>query len=250
MKLCQPGRQRLVNGWLLRVQSLILPPSCVLCGERGQAPILDLCRPCAQDLSLNLHACHQCAAPLAGPVADALICGRCLRQPPRFDRAFVPFRYTYPLDQLIRAFKYRGILSYGRVLGSLLAERLSARQMPTPELIVPVPLYPSRQRERGFNQASELARPISQSLNVPFDERLCRRIRATADQTELDARSRRRNVRRAFEVTGKIGLRHVAVLDDVLTTGSTANEVTRVLKRAGVETVEIWAVARAQPANT
>ncbi len=119
-----------------------------------------------------------------------------------------------------------------------------------PELIVPVPLHPLRQRERGFNQASELARPISQRLNVQFDARLCRRIRATADQTELDARARRRNVRRAFEVSGSIRLRHVAVLDDVLTTGSTANEMARALKRAGVETVEIWAAARAQPVNT
>jgi ComF family protein len=162
----------------------------------------------------------------------------------------VPFRYTYPLDQLIRAFKYRGILSYGRVLGSLLADRLSSRQGTMPELIVPVPLHPSRHRERGFNQASELARPVSQCLNVPFDERLCRRIRATVDQTELDARSRRQNVRGAFEVAGKTALRHVAVLDDVLTTGSTANEIARMLMRAGVETVEIWAVARAQSVNT
>ena len=244
MKLCQPHRQRLVNGWLLRVQGLILPPSCVLCGAHGQAPVLDLCRPCAEDLSLNLCACHRCAAPLTG--AGDLICGRCLRYPPHFDRAFVPFGYVYPLDQLIRAFKYRGILSYGRVLGSLLADRVCTRQEPMPERIVPMPLHPSRQRERGFNQASELARPISQRLNVPFDERLCRRIRATADQTELDARSRRRNVRRAFEGPGKTGLRHVAVLDDVLTTGSTANEMARVLKAVGVETVEIWAVARAQ----
>ncbi len=240
----------MVNGWLLRVQGVILPPTCVLCGARGQPPVLDLCRPCAEDLPLNVQSCRRCAASLTGAVTGDLICGRCLRRAPRFDCAFVPFRYAYPLDQLIRAFKYRGVLSYGRVLGNLLADCLSVRQMPSPELIVPVPLHASRQRERGFNQASELARPISQRLNVPFDERLCRRIRATSDQTELDARARRQNVRRVFEVSTRTRLRHVAVLDDVLTTGSTANEMARVLKRAGVETVEIWAVARAQPVNT
>jgi ComF family protein len=244
MKLCQPGRQRLVNGWLLRVQGLVLPPNCVLCGERGQPPMLDLCPPCAADLELNGCACQRCAAPLAG-TTSTLMCGRCLRRPPRFDSAFAPFRYAYPLDQLLRAFKYRGILSYGRVLGSLLASHVCARGGPLPERIIPVPLHPSRHRERGFNQASELALPVSRRLNVPLDERLCRRIRATVDQTELDARLRRRNVRRAFEVVGSTKLRHVALLDDVLTTGSTASELARVLKRAGVRTVEIWAVARA-----
>ncbi len=250
MKLCQLGQRSLVNGWLLRVQGVILPPSCILCGERGQAPVLDLCRDCASDLPLNTHACLRCATPLPGAPGGELICGHCLRRPPRFERAIVPFRYAYPLDQLVRAFKYRGILSYGRVLGSLLADHLAARPGPGPQLIVPVPLHPSRHRERGFNQADELARPISRRLGIEVADRLCRRVRATADQTELDARTRRRNVRHAFEVTGRLNLPHVAVLDDVLTTGSTASELARVLKRAGARTVEIWAVARAQAANT
>jgi len=249
MKLCQPGQSRLVNGWLLRIQGLLLPPSCVLCGDRGQPPVLDLCRPCSDDLPANEHACSHCAAPLPASVAQEPVCGRCLRHAPRFDRAFVPYRYAYPLDQLLRAFKYRGVLAYGRVLGTLLAERAAAREARLPELIVPVPLHPSRHRERGFNQASELARPLAQRLGIGCEPRICRRIRATEDQTELDARSRRRNVRSAFEVQGTQGLRHVAILDDVLTTGSTANEIARVFKRAGVRTVEVWAIARAQPAN-
>jgi len=200
-------------------------------------------------LPANETACSRCAAPLSGITGGEITCGRCLQRAPRFDLAFVPYRYAYPLDQLIRAFKYRGVLAYGRVLGSLLADQLAARASPRPDLIVPVPLHPSRHRERGFNQATELARPISRRLDIPFDARLCKRVRATADQTELDARSRRSNVRGAFEVEGKLAL-HVAVLDDVLTTGSTASEIARVLKRAGVRTVEIWAVARAQPVKT
>jgi ComF family protein len=173
-----------------------------------------------------------------------------LRRPPPFDGACVPFRYAYPLDQLLRAFKYRGILSYGRVLGCLLASHVAARGAPLPERIIPVPLHPSRHRERGFNQAHELAMPVSRSLSIPLDDRLCRRIRATDDQTELDARQRRRNVYRAFEVLGRMQLRHVALLDDVLTTGSTASELARVFKQAGVKTVEIWAVARAHSVKT
>lgn len=250
MKLCQPGQGSLVNGWLLRVQGLILPPSCVLCGGHGEAPALDLCRACAADLPLNTHACSRCAKPLAGVGDGELVCGQCQRRPPPFERAFVPFRYAYPLDQLVRAFKYHGILSYGRVLGSLLADQLAARAGPLPQLIVPVPLHPSRHRERGFNQAQELARPVSRRLGIAVADRLCRRVRATADQTELDARARRSNVRRAFEVTGRTDLSHVALLDDVLTTGSTASELARALKRAGARSVEVWAVARAQAENT
>ena len=234
----------------MRVQGFLLPPSCVLCGDRGQPPVLDLCRPCAEDLPGNDNCCSCCATPLAAPLSQVRTCGRCLRRAPRFDAASVPYRYSYPLDQLIRAFKYRGVLAYGRVLGTLLADWLAARDAPLPQVIVPVPLHPSRHRERGFNQASELARPITRRLDIPCDDRLCRRIRDTADQTELDARTRRRNVHHAFEVARTIGLRHVAVLDDVLTTGSTANEIARVLKRAGVRTVEVWAVARAQASNT
>ena len=222
----------------------------MLCGGRGQAPVLDLCRDCALDLPSNTPACIQCAAPLTGASAGELVCGRCLRRSPRFERACVPFRYAYPLDQLVRAFKYHGILSYGRVLGSLLADHLAGRAGPQPQLIVPVPLHPSRHRERGFNQAHELARPISRRLGIAVADRLCRRVRATADQTELDARARRHNVRHAFEVAERIDVPHVAILDDVLTTGSTAGELAQVLKRAGARTVEVWAVARAQAENT
>lgn len=240
----------MVNGWLLRVQGAILPPTCVLCGGRGQAPVLDLCQPCAADFPMNLNPCRICAAPLSGAASPDLVCGQCLRKPPRFDRALVPFRYSYPLDELLRRFKYRGILAYGRVLGTVLAEHLALHCKPLPQLVIPVPLHPTRHRERGFNQASELARSVARRLSIRIDDRLCERLRATADQTQLDAKARRGNVRRAFALARKPDARHVAILDDVLTTGSTANEIARVLKRSGVRQVDVWAVARAHSANT
>lgn len=237
----------MVNDWLKRVQALLLPPCCVLCGADGQPPLLDLCAPCDADLPRNAPACVRCAVPLPPNATGVLTCGACLRRPPRFDRAIVPFRYAYPLDHLVRDLKYHGRLAYGRVLGTLLADFLAAADLPRPELLVPVPLFPARHRDRGFNQANEIARPIAERLHIPIADRLCSRVRATEDQTELTAAQRRQNVRRAFALARRPGVRHVAILDDVLTTGSTVDELARVFKRSGVRTVSVWAVARAAP---
>lgn len=194
---------------------------------------------------MNRPACIRCAAPLACVGQSALECRRCLARPPLFDRAFAPFRYAYPIDRLIRGFKYQSRLAWGRVLATLLAQHLRAHAARMPEVLIPVPLHPDRHRERGFNQARELARPLSRLLGIAIDDRLCRRVRATHDQTELNARERRKNLRRAFAVMRATNVRHVALIDDVLTTGSTASELARMLKRAGVKVVDVWAVARA-----
>jgi ComF family protein len=237
----------MVNDWLQRVQAILMPPCCVLCGETGRPPLLDLCAPCDADLPRNALACPRCAAPLAPGAPPGVDCGACLRRRPHFDRADVPFRYAWPLDQLVRGLKYHGQLAYGRVLGTLLAEALLAMDVPRPEIIVPVPLHPARHRDRGFNQASEIASPVATRLRIPIAKRLCVRQRATDDQTALTAAARRSNVRRAFALLRAPGVRHVAILDDVLTTGSTVNEIARVFKRSGVRTVTVWAVARAGP---
>lgn len=235
----------MVDVWLQNIQGLLFPPSCILCGGRGQRPILDLCAGCAADLPQNANSCVRCALPLAGDDSPGRECGKCLGRAPAFDRAVVPFRYAYPVDELIRAFKYQGALARGRVLGTLLAQHLRASDSALPQALIPVPLHADRYRERGFNQAHELARPLSSLLDIAIEDRLCRRVRGTQDQTELNARQRRKNLRKAFELTRATDLEHVALIDDVLTTGSTAGELARVLKRAGVKIVDVWAVARA-----
>jgi len=238
----------MVNGWTAiaqRAQAWILPPSCILCGDRGQPPLLDICAPCAADLPPNLAPCPLCANPLEAGADFTWPCGQCLHQPQPFDRALAPFVYDYPLDQLIHSFKYGGVLAYGRVLGTLLAYHIRTRGEPLPEVLVPVPLHSTRQRERGFNQAHELSRPLSQLLGIPIDDLLCRRKRATEDQTELKAAQRRKNVRNAFSLLRQPTVTHAALVDDVLTTGSTAGELTQLLKSNGVKRVEVWTVARA-----
>ncbi len=173
------------------------------------------------------------------------MCGRCLRRPPRFQRSFCSFAYESPIDHLIRSFKYRGNLAAGRLLAQLFCERAAQRAAALPECIVPVPLATGRYRQRGFNQALELGSHIARKHGIPLCTDIVVRARETAEQAGLKLQQRRRNVRRAFAVVRRIDVRHVVVLDDVMTTGSTANEVAGVLRAAGVAHVEVWAIARA-----
>jgi ComF family protein len=154
-------------------------------------------------------------------------------------------RYVFPVDQLVLALKFAGRLPPGRLLGELLAESVAVACTKHPDVLVPVPLHPARLRERGFNQAMEIARPVSHALGVPVSTRACRRIRATAPQSDLKGKARRRNVRGAFIADEHVAGLHVAVIDDVYTTGSTIAAVTAALRSAGAARVDAWCVARA-----
>jgi ComF family protein len=218
--------------------------NCILCGGAGDADI-DLCRDCAADLPRNESACVVCAEPLpAAASGGRSVCGECLRDPPPFCSSFVPFRFAYPLDHLVRGLKFRNELPCGRVLGQLFAGRLLARREPLPEAIVPVPLAPRRYRQRGYNQASELALAIRRATGVSVKSDVAIRQRETVEQAGLDRKARRRNVTGAFAAVAPMHVRHVAILDDVVTTGSTVRELAQVLRRAGAEQIEIWAIAR------
>jgi len=225
---------------LRQLHRWLLPWRCLLCGDAG-ADGLDLCLACAVELPRNTSCCARCALPLPTPAA---LCGQCQRKPPPWHAAWAPFRYGWPLDRLEARYKFGRDLAAGRTLAALW------RRMPTPAarpaLILPVPLHRARLRERGYNQALELARPLGGALGIGVRHDLLLRPRATAAQTELDAAARRRNVRGAFVLREGTTLpAHVALLDDVMTTGATLAECARVLRRAGVARVEVWALARA-----
>ena len=223
-----------------RMQQWLLPLRCLLCAAPG-ANGIDLCAACAAELPRNSSCCARCALPLAVPAA---LCGQCQRKPPPWDAAWAPFRYAWPLDRLESRYKFGRDLAAGRVLGTLWQRQPLALALP--ELILPIPLHNGRLRQRGYNQALELARPLARAFDVPLQHDLLQRIRATPAQTELDAATRRRNVRGAFALRRGASLpAHVAVLDDVMTTGATLAECARVLKRAGVLRVDVWALARA-----
>lgn len=222
----------------------VLPWRCLLCGDAGMSGI-DLCAACASELPRNTHRCLRCALPL--PIT-MLQCGRCQRKAPPWDAAWAPFRYAWPLDRLETRFKFHRDLAAGRVLASMWKREPRPRVLP--QLILPVPLHRRRLRARGYNQALELAQSLAHELGVPCRSGALRRIRDTGTQTGLNAVERRRNLRNAFALAKREPLpAHVAVLDDVFTTGATLTACTRILKRAGVAKVEVWALARAPIPN-
>jgi ComF family protein len=217
-----------------------------LCGGAGSEGI-DLCRDCATDLPRNEPACRSCAEPLpAATSGEPSICGACLADPPPFCGSFVPFLYAYPLDRLVRGLKFRNELACGRILGQLFANYVLARADPLPEAIVPVPLAVRRYRQRGYNQASELALAIRRVTGIAITSDVASRQRETAEQAGLDRKARRRNVNAAFAARAPLRARHVAILDDVVTTGSTVHELATVLRQAGAEQIEVWAIARTE----
>jgi ComF family protein len=218
----------------------LLPSRCLLCGARGENGF-DLCEACSADLPRNDCCCTRCALPLETPAA---LCGRCLRRAPPWESAWAPFRYACPLDRLETRFKFGADLAAGRLLSNLWVASRAPEALP--KAVIPVPLHRSRLRSRGYNQALELARPLAMALGIPLLRDALQRTRATDAQTEFSALQRRRNVRGAFAAHFEDDVpSHVAVLDDVFTTGATLAECARVLKRAGVARVDVWALARA-----
>lgn len=218
---------------------MLFGDACFLC--RGAARGV-LCTACEEELPrLPTELCPRCALPSPGGAA----CGRCLAEQPAYDATVAVLSYDFPADALIHALKFRGELALAPFFGGILAEQLARRPgMEGADLVVPVPLAPRRLRERGYNQAMEIARHLGRGAP---ELALCERSRDTAPQMELPYAERQRNVRGSFRCTrGLVGAR-VAVVDDVMTTGATLDEMARTLKRAGATRVVNWVLARTLP---
>lgn len=217
----------------------LLPPRCTLCGAAG-SDRLPLCDACRNELPRLGNACERCAEPL--PVAG--VCGRCLHRPPPQNRAHAAFLYAAPLDCLVQGLKFGRRLGLARLTGALLAKTAQTGHWERPKLLIPVPLHDTRLRQRGYDQAQAIAHETGRRLGIPVDAHACRRVRATAPQTGLALAERRRNVRGAFTVHKPLAVSHVAVVDDVMTTGATAGALATALRRSGVTRVDVWALCR------
>ena len=234
-----------------RLVRWLWPPRCLACRGRGEG--MDLCRPCFQALPWLHHACRCCAIPLAGPTATVFqrdpdpLCGRCLQRPPPLAETHAACLYAAPLDRLLPRFKFHRDLAAGRLLAQLMAARLGplAVQWSAPATLVPVPLHWRRLRQRGYDQALELARPLAAMLGLPLATDALERARHTDPQSTLAADRRRANLRDAFRVGARTALpAHVVLVDDVMTTGATLHAAATALHRAGVERVDAWVCAR------
>ena len=219
-----------------------MPARCLLCGGPGQkAPLLDICTTCQADLP-GIEQELRPGWPVDAPATLQ----------PEIDQLFAPYRYEFPLDSLIPALKYHAQFCVARVFGGLLACAIAAdaakqkldEELPWPEALLPVPLHANRLRSRGFNQAYEIAKPVSRYLRIPIDAGACRRVIDTPAQTGLGAGRRKRNLHGAF-CPRKYDLPNsLVIVDDVVTTGSTVKAIAIALKKQGVKSVRVWSVAR------
>ena len=232
--------------WWRTTLDFLLPPRCVLCGQPSGS--ICICAACKTDLPWSGPRCYQCALPLGSPKDN--ICGACIRKSPPFTHTVCPLQYEFPADRLVQSFKFQRQLAAGRVLSHLMCEYVLANEPSHPDVLIPVPLHNFRMLKRGFNQAGELAAYAGRVLDIPLLTTALRRHRNTKAQSGLSRKQRRKNVRGAFYWHGTQNPgRHVALIDDVMTTGTTVIECARVLRKAGVKRVDVWVAARAIPAN-
>lgn len=224
------------------LRHLLAPPRCLLCRTALDSGLL--CSGCERDLPWNTPACPSCALPQNSASSSASICAQCQKRPPPFDAAWAAFRFAIPIRQSILSLKYHAGFMQARLLGETMAVKLAQREMPLPELLLPVPLHVGRLRRRGYNQALELTRVLARRLDLDFDYRAVNRLHATTDQIGQSAAARRRNLKGVFAVSPRVAGRRVALVDDVMTTGSTLAELTHACRKVGAASVEVWVAAR------
>ena len=212
---------------------------CLFCRQPTAQPLL--CRYCAEELPLLDHHCRLCGTPLAG---GNDFCGHCLLQPPEWDFLHILADFEFPLTGLIHQLKYQHKPLPAALFGRMLAELYPAEET-KPEVILPVPLHWRRQWSRGYNQAQEIARPITKQLQIPCNNQLLTRTRATKVQAGLSRELRQTNLNNAFIIRPHT-YQHVALLDDVVTTGVTVTTLVRLLKESGCQRVDVWAICRTQ----
>ncbi|MFK7815045.1 MAG: double zinc ribbon domain-containing protein [Gammaproteobacteria bacterium] len=224
--------------------AIIYPKVCLHCNDTGHNG-MDICERCFQNLPWVEYACQRCALPL--PNSNSSTCGACMNRDLYFDAASAPFQFDGFIRDAIYQFKFNQKLNQGKLLAQLLLQHIEGMQLETPELIIPVPLHKKRMRQRGYNQALEVARIVGKEYGIKLNYDSVYRNRDTSLQMELPAKQRYKNVKGAFstkESTTVLKNKHVCIIDDVMTTGNTVNEVAKCLRKAGAGRVDVWCVAR------
>jgi ComF family protein len=223
----------------------LLPGRCIICRAQSQRKI-DLCSACEEELPLIHHPCIQCGMPCPSRDDNNIICGHCTAKPPQFARTFCAFAYISPINLLISEFKNGHNLVTGKVMSQVLARRYkqNIKDRPAPHLLLPVPLHKKRLKLRGFNQAIEISQVIGDICQIPTNTKICTRIKDTQDQKSLTAKERKGNINHAFAVNRDLDGYRIAIIDDVITTGTTVASLAGLLIKRGAISVEVIALAR------
>jgi len=232
-----------------QILDILYPRRCVLCHSlcaSKEAHDIDLCHACQVDLPLIENACYQCGIPLHN-TQDQQRCGQCLQKTPEYDHVISIYHYQNPLIWLIQQMKFKKKSGIANLLGHAMSAQLKQHKTSMPDAIIPVPLHYKRQLERHFNQSEEIAKVVAKKLLCTLDTQYLERHLPSKQQSGLDAKQRKKNVRGIFRIKNKKqkNYNHIALIDDVMSTGSTVNEIARTLKKNGIEKVDVWVLARA-----
>lgn len=224
----------------------LFKPKCVLC-DGPVANKISLCDGCRADLPLVEFACRVCALPMTAD-SNSSVCGQCLGQKPYVDYAINLFHYETPVDYLIGQMKFQQQLSVAAVLADLLKSHIENINLEhgLPDACLPVPLHKKRLGKRGFNQSLEIIKPLAKSQHIPILLNAVSRIKETQSQTGLSKQARKKNVSGSFTLSPKPLASHILIIDDVVTTGATTNELAKLLKKSGVKKVGVLSLARAE----
>ena len=217
----------------------LFPKKCHVC-KRAPQENHPCCESCYNELPFQHHACQQCGQRL---IANSNYCGRCSNSPPIFDACFCPFQYKGIIKTHIQRFKYYDKPELMNFLVELLEFELQANKVQLPELIIPVPLHINRLRYRGYNQSLLLARALSSKLDIPMTQNFIQKHRNTDTQAGLSLKKRQNNLNGSFQMKKNYSAKSVVIIDDVVTSGATVNEISKILKKNGVDYVQVWGIA-------
>ena len=227
----------------ITIKLSVLASNCVLCGDFIKRDI-SLCIACETALPRIDHACRQCGIPLEKQSVQNDLCGQCIQIPPEVDYTISLFHYKNPVSYLIGQMKFQQQLSCAAILGSLLSTEILKRNT-FPDALLPVPLHNSRLAKRGFNQSLEISKSIAKEKQLPLLLNSVSRVINTEAQTHLNKQQRLKNIKGCFNLLEAPSIDHIVIIDDVITTGATTNELARILKSSGVKKVGVWSIARA-----
>jgi len=218
----------------------LIPKRCLHCSSNLRKQNTHVCETCYPQLPFQDHYCIRCGQNFA---ADTDYCGHCISSPPSFDKCFCPFKYESSIKELICDFKYREQPELARAVASLLADELMDHGFERPDALIAVPMHIDRLRERGYNQSTLISKHLSRLLGVPMINGALYKSRPTTPQAKLNLKRRQKNLNDSFKLAKIIHVKSVAIIDDVVTTGATAEEIAKILKKNGVDYVQVWGVA-------